>query len=402
MFTRTFTKARNFVADVISGIGTDDDPGSRFELSRSRENFTRSEIISAFTLSGQIKRAINLIPEVASNYIYKDKKHNVIDIPENVSKKLEALKVRSLFCLASKSARLFKESYLMLITAKDNYEEELQQGEEILELLPLEIGQISFMEELGVRDYRLALSARKVEGLAITPSISTPIHSSRILCFCGENLPYSLRAGNGGYHGNAIGSLLSSYGGYQHSLNLSKSLLARAATFIIKIAGFQDFVDTANSGGLANRLSMLKRFIGSTGGFIIDADSEEVSWLQLNLSGVSEIVNLHSKQFTADSGLTHAEFWNEGTHTTTSAYEEVNLNKRAEQFLNNFWLDNFRHLYMYVAGVEYQGYLGMEGTQSVNVQEDSDGDSRGSGRNGESENGKSNGSNGVGIPTEGN
>jgi hypothetical protein len=370
MFTRTFTKARNFVADVISGIGTDDDPGSRFELSRSRENFTRSEIISAYTLSGQIKRAVNLLPEVASNYIYKDKKHKGVDIPENISKKLETLKVRSLFCLASKSARLFKESYLMLITAKDNYGEELQVGEEILELLPLEIGQISFTEELGVRDYRLTLLARKVEGLAITPNISTSVHSSRILCFCGENLPYSLRVGNGGYHGNAIGSLLSSYGGYQHSLNLSKSLLARAATFIIKIAGFQDFVNDANSSGLANRLSMLKRFIGSTGGFIIDADSEDVNWLQLNLGGVSEIVNLHSRQFTADSGLTHAEFWNEGTHTTTSAYEEVSLNKRAEQLLNNFWLDNFRHLYMYVGGEEYTGYLGMEGTESVNVQKE--------------------------------
>jgi hypothetical protein len=373
---RSINRFRNFVSDVISGVGTDDDPGSRFELNTQKENYSVSEIIAAYTTSGQLQRSIDLIPTAAMGFIFKDKQtKKKISISQPIEDKLEQLKIRDLFCQASISARLFRESYLMLVTANDNYEEPLAENEEILELLPLEVGQVTFVESLNDRQYRLSIVNTTTDIYRNTVqrytlnTVNAPIHPSRLLAFVGKYYPPMIRGQYGGYHGNAIGGLLTSYGYYRHTLNLSKSLLARMATFIIKLAGYQQWVEGNDSQGLSNRLSMLKRFIGSMGGFLLDAESEDVSWLQLNLSGISEVVQLHAKQYSAESELNHGEFWNDGSTDTTSAYEETNFNKRVEQFLQMYWQSNFNHLYYHLTRTTSYPMLGMEGVTSTNVQE---------------------------------
>jgi hypothetical protein len=350
---------RGFVSSVINGIGTLLDPGSAFELSTEIENYSEAEIISAYTKSGQLRRAINLVPDTAAKFIYINTDNQQINLPPTLEEKIKQLELREKFCLASISARLFKESYLMIITDNDNYSEPIDESETILELLPLEIGQLNFLLDNNgfKRNYRLMVfDNQSVSGEFGNPATNQSdyslylgnnntaqidIHESRILMFCGSHYPLKIRNANYGFNGNIIGGILSSHSSYRHALNISISLLSRMSTFVVKLKKLQEYITSKNAAGLKERLEALKSFIGSIGGFVIDADSEDLTWVQMNLSGIPEIINLHKKQYTADTELTHDQLWNEGTHDTASETEENNFYKRVNSFLSKHWQHNF-------------------------------------------------------------
>lgn len=364
------SRLRNFVVDVVSGIGSLDDPGSRFSFSTAPENYTEAEIISAYTLSGQVQRAIEHIPQLAANFVYKDENNNVTSLDPSLNDEIERLRIRHLFTLASIAARLFKESYIIILTDQDDYSQPLNESEQILELMQLEIDQITF-DSLSNQTRQYKLRINPTNSSTYQQYIETPIHESRVLPFVGKYLPTKIKAAYRGYNGSVVGGIMTSYGTYRHSLNISVSLLSRMATFIFKMAGLQDYLATRDAQGLSARLKILKQFIGSTGGYLVDAESEDVSWLTFPLQGIDSIVEQHKKQFTAETDLTHDQLWNEGSNDTASALEEVNINKRVESFLAMYWQDNFNKILNHLSQSQIRVKLGMVGTTSDRVQDQS-------------------------------
>jgi hypothetical protein len=347
MFT-TAKKFRNFVTDVTSGIGTTDDPGNRFSLSTSPENYTSGEIISAYTSSGQMQRIIDSVPISATNFIYYSSANNeIVSITEQEEQAFNLLKLRHNFQIASISARLFRESYLLIVTEQEDLSLPLEPNETIFELMPLDCDQLGFNVVNNYdREYKLKILEPRTN---ISNRVyDSPVHASRVLMFAGKFYPQKVKACYGGYNGSVIGGILTSYGSYRHSLNLSVSLLSRMATFVLRLAKLQDYVRTGNTGGLIARLSMIKRFIGSVGGFVIDAESESLEWLQIRLTGISEIVNLHAKQFASEVELTHDQLWNEGSNNTTSELEATNWNERVDNFLTLHWQENFNRIHNHI------------------------------------------------------
>lgn len=340
---KAFRSTIGAVFDALSGIGSSEDPGKRFYFTTDIENFSEAEIISAYTKSGMVQKLVELIPNKANKAVY--------ELPEPVLEVFKQYKIIKLFNEASISARLFKESYIILNTDIGSTDEPLEPNASLVDLYAVERDQLTFdVDEFQNRPmYYLRLKDQK----------KLPIHPSRVLLFVGKFLPRKVRASNKSYHGSIIGGLMSSYGVVSHATNISLSLMARMATFVFKMAGLQSYIEDNQNGEdmILRRLNLHRKGIGSVGGLVIDADSEEVEWLNLNVSGVSELVKMQREQLTADSELTHALLWNVGSHETASDTEQRNFADKINEFLELHWQENFNIVHRLVCnrvGVAYK------------------------------------------------
>jgi hypothetical protein len=93
------------------------------------------------------------------------------------------------------------------------------------------------------------------------------------------------------------------------------------------------------------RLNLHKKAIGSVGGLVIDAESEDIEWLNLQLTHTTEVTKIFKDEFTAQTELTHDQLWNEGTQLTASELEARNWENKINMFLSIYWEENFNRLY---------------------------------------------------------
>lgn len=192
------------------------------------------------------------------------------------------------------------------------------------------------------------------------------------MLFVGKYFPSKVRASTKGYHGSTIGGVMSSYGVVSHALNISLSLLARVVTFVFKMAGLQELVRNGEEDNLFRRLQIHKKGIGSIGGLVVDADSEDVQWLNLNIAGITEVMRFQREHFTAETELTHDILWNEGSQQTSSDLEAINWQNKINEFIRIHWQANFNTIAQIVAntyGLPYEDAQLMYTEESLKVKQ---------------------------------
>lgn len=335
-----FKSAMSTVFDTISGVGSNSDPAKRFEFNKSPASFTDAEIIGTYTRSGLLQRVIEFLPN-------KARQADFIEITPAIETGFTDLQVLELFKQASISARLFKEAYLIINIedGKDIAEPvELGTSQNIIDIYLVERDQLTFKTD----NYQ----NREIYKLHLDSKGTVEIHPSRVLCFYGRYHPPKIRASCRGLHGSIIDGLLESYGNYKFSLNIAASLLSRLVTFVFKMKGLRNLVNEGHEDKVVSRLQLHRKGIGSVGGMVIDADSEEIEWLTFSLSGVSEIINTQKDNFTAETELSHDILWNEGSHSTSSDVELTNTAEKINEFIECYWEENLNIVARYISGDE--------------------------------------------------
>ena len=218
------------------------------------------------------------------------------------------------------------------------------EGRQLIGIYQVERNQLRFKVDAYQQrtDYYLRVNSNN----PLTPNgiAEVPINADRVLTFVGKYYPAIIRASNQGYHGSHIGGVLTQYGIMSHSLNIAASLLSRITTFIFKMTGLKTYVEEGKEDIIYKRLQLHKKGIGSIGGLVLDANSEDASWLNTSVQGVPEIINLQMKMFTSETELTHDILWNEGSHNTTSELESENFVETVNDFIETHWQENFNLL----------------------------------------------------------
>jgi len=326
---KRFRSVLGAVFDSVSGIGTEDDPARRFQFDNRIQNFSDAEVASVYTKSGLMQKVVELIPQTA-------KKATYTATPE-LERILKEWNVLNLFCECTVTARLFEESYIVLFFEGDELDSlSPSEGKTLIGLYTVEKEQLRFK----VNNYQ----QRYEYYLKLENATEIPINEDRILTFVGKYYPAKIRASNKGYHGSSIGGVMTQYGVMSHCFNIAASLLARITTFVFKMVGLKGYVEDGKEDIIYKRLQLHKKGIGSIGGLVLDANSEDASWLNISVAGVPEILEKHMRLFTAETELTHDILWNEGSNNTASQLESENFVERVNDFLSTYWQQNFNKL----------------------------------------------------------
>ncbi|MEM7578240.1 MAG: phage portal protein [Cyanobacteria bacterium P01_A01_bin.80] len=354
MLTRLRQSIAGAVSNAFTGIGTDEDSGRNFSFNSSFAGFSEDEIISCYTGSGIIQKIIDSIPETASRFYLADDEDNIIPENKEIQKYLKSNKLINLFCECSKTARLFKESYIVL-NIEDGLDSSNPVNGEVASL-----NNFYFVDNSQIDFDVDNFQNRTMYYLKTEDKEKIPIHPDRMLLFVGKYANPKIRQANNDMHMSIIDGVLSNFGLLENSVNISSSLLARFATFVVKIKGLRgrasvldnDIANQNTSNNFAvvspqtiiNRLRVLKKGIGGAGGIAVDSDTEDVDWLTANLSGVTDIIRYHERYFTAQTEYTHDILWNEGSNNTASELESENWEEKINDFLRIHWLENLEKI----------------------------------------------------------
>lgn len=351
-------KITDSVASVIqssvinrsSGIGTNSDLPKSSLISRSTAVSER-EIAALYLSSGLIEKVVDLIPSLAKMVrVRVDSDLENFDTTP-ILKEFENRKILKMFTEASISARLFRESYLIV---------DIDDGKDFAE--PVEINECNGVKEVFFREYgalKPLYNESRTERIAYEITKSSYnlksdtnlennekqiIHKDRVVLFTGRKLTPKLEQSNNSMHAGIIDRIIEPYTTMAYSYNNVSSILSRVLTFVYKMKGLLSLLDLGQENTILKRLRLAKNNIGGLGGILLDADTEEILPMTVPLSGIPETMKSIKEFFTAQSELTHDQLWNEGSYDTASMLEDKNFQRIIHNFVNNNWIENFQYI----------------------------------------------------------
>ncbi len=365
-----FKKIRSAFGAVYDEL-TRQDFARWFQFSKTPANFNEDEIISVYTHSGLFQKVVDLVPDAASKFVLLDESNSEDADITTFFKYLKSSNIIDAFTEASKSARLFKEAYIILnLPGMTDTQYEMTELNELsthnFEYLLCDTSQVKFKVDNFQNRTVYKLQTRDIQEVDIDPS--------RVLLFVGKYVPPKIRSAYNGYHISVVDGVLPSYGLLKHSINLSLHALSRMSTFIVKLLGLQKLIGedklaesitertpklkmNTREYDIRQRLRLLKQGLGTMGGILLDAENESAEWLNLNVTGVPDLIRLYEKQFTAETDISHDLLWNEGSNQTASDLENTNWEAKVNEFLAKHWEKKINYLYKILApqlGIPYK------------------------------------------------
>lgn len=348
-FNDSLRQSFSSIFNPSSGIGSLDDTSKNLDINLYTTGLSEREAISLYLRSGLVQKIVDLIPTLATECTVKidvlnDKKIKLTDL--EIQNHIDNYDIKNLFQRCSISARLFRESYLLL-DVNDNKELtepfEIDGTTTLNNYFFLEFGAIEpywNRQNTEILYYKIGFNNDET-----TKKYSnTIIHPSRVLVFAGKKLTPKMQMLNDGYHTSMVEGIVEGYLNLAQSLNVSTSLISRVATFVFRMGGLRDIITDKDEDALIKRLRQHKVGIGSTGGICIDKDNEEVEWLGMNLSGIPELITKLEDNFTANTDISHDMLWNEGSNSTSSDLENINTQRKIRAFVTEYWANNFNIL----------------------------------------------------------
>jgi hypothetical protein len=341
-FVDSLSNVFSLFSNSRSGIGTLQDSAKTVNVNIRSRRLLTSEILALYR-NGLTQKLVDTIPETALNAeISINSKSNSDFDSTRILEKIAALEIKDIFCQATISARLFKEAYLVL---------DIEDGLELSE--PTDIAKCKGLNSIFLFEYgdiTPHFTNRKVDYYTLrTNNIQdlegVNVHPSRVVRFTGKELTPLLQELNGNTGFSYIESFVEPLSGLSNSINVSANIISRFITFVFEMKGLKEMlIDTSSEDALRQRMQIHGQSVGSTGGFVIDGDTEKLSFLNANLQGIPETISKQERLFTATSELPHDILWNEGSNSTSSDVEVINLHRLVNRFLNRQWLKPLNYI----------------------------------------------------------
>lgn len=341
-FVDSLSNVFSLFSNSRSGIGTLQDSAKTISVNTRTKRLLTSEILALYR-NGITQKLVDTIPETALNaeISIKSKSNTNFDSTK-ILEKLESFEIKDIFCQATISARLFKEAYLVL---------DIDDGLELSE--PADTSKAKglnaiFLFEYG--DITPHFTNRRIDYYTLRTNNAQDlegvnVHPSRVVRFAGKELTPLLQELNGNLGFSHIESFVESLSGLSNSVNVSANIISRFITFVFEMKGLKEMlIDTSSEDALRQRMQIHSQSVGSTGGFVIDGDTEKLSFLNANLQGIPETISKQERLFTAASELPHDILWNEGSNSTSSDVEVLNLHRLVNRFLNRQWLKPLNYI----------------------------------------------------------
>lgn len=139
--------------------------------------------------------------------------------------------------------------------------------------------------------------------------IGVPIHSSRLLRFDGDPLPYNLKATNSWWGVSVLQSLWEVFKRYETGQKSASGILDDFSLFVQKIKGLGQMVAAGKESQLQARLELNGMCRSVLGGLAIDADGEDVQFITRSLGGVDTVIGKLETEVQGASRIPHTKLW---------------------------------------------------------------------------------------------
>ena len=232
-----------------------------------------------------------------------------------IEQTIEDLHILENFMLASKNARLYGGSVILLYIDDGRPADQPVDKSRIYAVEGMEVldrWQIApVINEENLYDYSKATYYQIISGDLIRQPQLTYIHKDRILRFDGDWLPYRIRQRNYGWGMSSLQTVYESFKHYWTGLNASATLLCEFDIFVHKIKGLAQMLAAGKEKDVRDRLVLNDMSKSVYRGYAIDAEKEELAFISRNFGGVGEILEKMRVDIIGASKIPHTVLFGE-------------------------------------------------------------------------------------------
>jgi phage-related protein (TIGR01555 family) len=232
-----------------------------------------------------------------------------------IEQTIEDLHILENFMLASKNARLYGGSVILLYIDDGRPADQPVDKSRIYTVEGMEVldrWQIApVINEENLYDYSKATYYQIISGDLIRQPQLTYIHKDRILRFDGDWLPYRIRQRNYGWGMSSLQTVYESFKHYWTGLNASATLLCEFDIFVHKIKGLAQMLAAGKEKDVRDRLVLNDMSKSVYRGYAIDAEKEELAFISRNFGGVGEILEKMRVDIIGASKIPHTVLFGE-------------------------------------------------------------------------------------------
>jgi len=232
-----------------------------------------------------------------------------------VEQAIEDLHILENFMLASKNARLYGGSVILLYIDDGRPADQPVDKSKIYAVEGMEVldrWQIApVINEENLYDYSKATYYQIISGDLIRQPQLTYIHKDRILRFNGDWLPYRIRQRNYGWGMSSLQTVYESFKHYWTGLNSAATLLSEFDIFVHKIRGLSQMLAAGKEKDVRDRLVLNDMSKSVYRGYAIDAEKEELAFISRNFGGVGEILEKMRVDIIGASKIPHTILFGE-------------------------------------------------------------------------------------------
>ena len=178
-------------------------------------------------------------------------------------------------------------------------------------------------------------------------STSDLIHHSRVIRFDGYRLSAEGMARNDGWGISKIEAILPSYLRYIRSLNAAAKSVENHQLLVLKIKDLHDSLRRNRQSKLEERLTFNKMMMELMGAIALDADGEDLTFVNTTFTGLDSILDVQRDLFIGESNIPHDRLFGESPSGmgATGENERNNWADNVSDFQQNEWDSLLRKLY---------------------------------------------------------
>jgi uncharacterized protein len=211
-----------------------------------------------------------------------------------IEQSIEDLYILENFLLASKNARLYGGSCILLFINDGRSADQPVDKDNIRAIEDMEVLDrwqiVPVIEEENLYDYSKATYYQIISGDLINQPQLQRIHKDRILRLDGEWLPYKIRQRNYGWGTSSLQSIYDSFRHYWTGLNAAATVLVEFDVFVHKLQGLSNMLAAGKEKDVQARLVLNDMSKSVYRGYAVDKEKEELDYISRNLGGVGDIL----------------------------------------------------------------------------------------------------------------
>jgi phage-related protein (TIGR01555 family) len=172
------------------------------------------------------------------------------------------------------------------------------------------------------------------------------IHSSRVLRFEGEEVPWRWRSHFNWWGVSVLQPIWEVFRRYETGQNSAASLLHDFDQFVHKIPGLGQMISSGNQEAITRRLEVNQMARSVYRALVLDAN-EDATFITRSAAGIADVLDRLTQEVTGASGMPHTKLWGESPSGlgATGRSEDRSFAQDIAEYQEDFLQDPLRQFY---------------------------------------------------------
>lgn len=182
--------------------------------------------------------------------------------------------------------------------------------------------------------------------LGLVGTQTVKIHSSRVLRFEGEEVPWRWKSHFNWWGASVLQPLWEVFSRYETGQSSAASLLHDFDQFIHKIPGLGQMIAAGNQEAITRRLEVNQMARSVYRGLVLDAN-EEASFISRSAAGIADVLDRLVQEVTGATSLPHTKLWGESPSGlgATGRSEDRSFAQDVAEYQEDYLQDPLRQFY---------------------------------------------------------